>query len=134
MTTQSLSGQPSQVPGLTPLDRRRIQRAAELVAGEDHGPAAVTVLLGLADNEHLYRQAFTVTCNYLDLLLAVIEHLTGNAKDETTVADGDPVTLTEAVDALVAIREALDIPHGATVGDQETRDRILVERVVPRGR
>lgn len=30
--------------------------------------------------------------------------------------------------ALAAIREAIDIPHAATVGDEETRDRILIER------
>lgn len=30
--------------------------------------------------------------------------------------------------ALEAVLEALDIPHGATMGDQETRDAILVER------
>jgi hypothetical protein len=39
-------------------------------------------------------------------------------------------TLTDAParDALAAVFEALDIPHGATVGDQEIRDRILLER------
>lgn len=31
-------------------------------------------------------------------------------------------------EALDAVRDALDIPHAATVGEQETRDRILVER------
>jgi hypothetical protein len=31
----------------------------------------------------------------------------------------------ELLDALKAVREAIDIPHGATVGDQETRDEIL---------
>ncbi len=35
----------------------------------------------------------------------------------------------QLLDALTAVREALDIPHAATVGDQETRDAILVERV-----
>ena len=34
----------------------------------------------------------------------------------------------EALDALVAIREALDIPHAATMGDEETRNKILLER------
>jgi hypothetical protein len=34
----------------------------------------------------------------------------------------------ELLDALAAVREALGIPHAATVGDQETRDAILVER------
>ena len=38
----------------------------------------------------------------------------------------DPAQL---VDALRAVRAALAIPHAATVGDQETRDAILVERV-----
>lgn len=33
-----------------------------------------------------------------------------------------------ACDALAAVAEALDIPHGATAGDQETRGRILLER------
>lgn len=33
-------------------------------------------------------------------------------------------------DALAAVREALDIPHAATVGDDETRQRILDERLV----
>jgi hypothetical protein len=31
-------------------------------------------------------------------------------------------------DALAAVLEALDIPHAGTVGGQEVRDRILVER------
>jgi hypothetical protein len=30
--------------------------------------------------------------------------------------------------ALQAVREAIGIPNGATTGDQETRDKILVER------
>lgn len=34
----------------------------------------------------------------------------------------------ELVDALAAVREAIDIPNAATVGDQEVRDVILVER------
>jgi hypothetical protein len=34
----------------------------------------------------------------------------------------------ELLDALAAVHEALDIPNGATVADQETRDAILVER------
>jgi hypothetical protein len=34
----------------------------------------------------------------------------------------------QLLDALAAVREALDIPNAATVGDQETRDAILVER------
>jgi hypothetical protein len=35
----------------------------------------------------------------------------------------------ERLDALAAVREALDIPNGATVGDQRTRDAVLIERV-----
>lgn len=35
----------------------------------------------------------------------------------------------DLLDALRAVREALDIPHPATVGDGETHDRILQERV-----
>lgn len=34
----------------------------------------------------------------------------------------------ELLDALAAVREALDIPHAATVGDDEVRARILDER------
>jgi hypothetical protein len=34
------------------------------------------------------------------------------------------------LDALRAVREAIDIPHPATVGDGETHDRILKERVL----
>jgi hypothetical protein len=34
----------------------------------------------------------------------------------------------ELLDALTAVREALDIPHAATVGDDETRAKILDER------
>lgn len=33
------------------------------------------------------------------------------------------------LDALAAVREALDIPHAATVGDDETRAKILDERL-----
>ncbi len=40
------------------------------------------------------------------------------------------ITIHEYRDALEAVREALDIPHGATVGDQEIRDRILIKRVM----
>ncbi len=32
------------------------------------------------------------------------------------------------LDALAAVHEALYIPNGATMGDQETRDAILIER------
>ncbi|MGH3193113.1 MAG: hypothetical protein ACRDOL_38860 [Streptosporangiaceae bacterium] len=34
----------------------------------------------------------------------------------------------DLLDVLRAVREAIGIPHGATVGDQEVRDAILVER------
>jgi hypothetical protein len=34
----------------------------------------------------------------------------------------------ELLDALTAVRDAIAIPNAATVGDQETRDAILVER------
>jgi hypothetical protein len=34
----------------------------------------------------------------------------------------------QLLDALAAVREALGIPNGATMGDQEIRDRILAER------
>lgn len=37
-------------------------------------------------------------------------------------------TREELLDALRAVREAIAIPHAATVGDQEVRDRLLVER------
>ena len=36
----------------------------------------------------------------------------------------------ELLEALRAVREAIDIPHPATVGDGETYDRILKERVL----
>ena len=34
----------------------------------------------------------------------------------------------QATDALRAVLEALDIPHAATAGEQEVRDRIFMER------
>lgn len=40
------------------------------------------------------------------------------------------ITIHEYRDALEAAREALDIPHGASVGDQCIRDAILMERVM----
>ena len=39
-----------------------------------------------------------------------------------------PITEADARDALAAVLEALDIPHAATMGGQETRDKILIER------
>jgi hypothetical protein len=39
-----------------------------------------------------------------------------------------PITEAAARDALAAVLEALDIPHAATMGDQETRNKILLER------
>ena len=36
----------------------------------------------------------------------------------------------DLVDALRAVREAIDIPHAATVGDEKTRDKILIDRVM----
>lgn len=42
--------------------------------------------------------------------------------DATPARDG-------LLDALHAVLEAVDIPHAATVGEQRTRDTILVERV-----
>ena len=39
-----------------------------------------------------------------------------------------PIPESAVRDALAAVAEALDIPHGATAGDQETRDKILLER------
>jgi hypothetical protein len=38
-------------------------------------------------------------------------------------------TQDELVEVLRAVREAIDIPHGATVGDQEKRDALLIERI-----
>jgi hypothetical protein len=35
----------------------------------------------------------------------------------------------ELLDALTAVREALDIPHAATVGDDEARAKILYRRL-----
>jgi hypothetical protein len=40
------------------------------------------------------------------------------------------ITLTEALHALTAVLKALDIPHAATVGDEEIRTKILLERVM----
>lgn len=37
-------------------------------------------------------------------------------------------TRDELLDALRAVLEAIDVPHAATTGEQEKRDRILVER------
>jgi uncharacterized alpha-E superfamily protein len=34
----------------------------------------------------------------------------------------------DLLDALAAVREALDIPNGATMGDEEIRDKIFMER------
>jgi hypothetical protein len=39
------------------------------------------------------------------------------------------MTSDDLLDALRAVLEAIDIPNGATMGDQEIRDRILIERV-----
>ncbi|MGA2826527.1 MAG: hypothetical protein ABSF03_10425 [Streptosporangiaceae bacterium] len=36
----------------------------------------------------------------------------------------------ELLTALEAVREAIDIPHAATVGDAETRAKILDERLI----
>ena len=36
----------------------------------------------------------------------------------------------ERLDALAAVREAIDIPYAATVGDDETRTAILLRRVM----
>jgi hypothetical protein len=38
-------------------------------------------------------------------------------------------TRDELLDALHAVRETIDIPHAATVGEQEKRDAILIDRV-----
>jgi hypothetical protein len=58
--------------------------------------------------------------------------LTGAAHDDIEItsrygADSTPAP-DDLLDALRAVLEAIDIPHAATVGDQELRDRILVER------
>lgn len=39
-------------------------------------------------------------------------------------------TRDELLDALRAVREAIDIPHPATIGDGEIHDRILKERLL----
>ncbi|GFH38890.1 hypothetical protein [Streptomyces pacificus] len=41
-----------------------------------------------------------------------------------------PIPATESRALLAAVREALDIPHPATVGDAEVHDRILEARVM----
>jgi hypothetical protein len=48
-----------------------------------------------------------------------------NATTTTT-----PTPAADLLDALAAVREAIGIPHAATVGDAETRDAILVERAM----
>jgi hypothetical protein len=45
---------------------------------------------------------------------------------QNKMPDPDPGELRNALEA---VREALDIPHAATVGDEETRTAILLERV-----
>jgi hypothetical protein len=42
--------------------------------------------------------------------------------------DQQAATAREYLDTLTAVREALDIPHSATMGDEETRTAILIER------
>ena len=44
---------------------------------------------------------------------------------DASIPENDSALL---LDALTAVRDALDIPNAATVGDQETRDLILIER------
>jgi hypothetical protein len=82
MSTQPLSSQTVQVPGLTLRDRYHIQRAVSLICqGEErHTLAAV---LGLADDGHLYEKAFGEAARVLDLMVALVERLTGN--DETGI-------------------------------------------------
>jgi hypothetical protein len=50
---------------------------------------------------------------------------TSACADNTTVTAPEPVR-----DLLAAVLEALDIPHPATIGDTETHDRILNDRVI----
>ena len=45
-----------------------------------------------------------------------------------TPGDGEQATHNYR-DALTAVLEALDVPHAATVGDEEIRNKILIERV-----
>jgi hypothetical protein len=47
----------------------------------------------------------------------------------TTVQSSSPPDAGELLYVLTAIRAALAVPHAATVGEQETRDAILLERV-----
>lgn len=46
----------------------------------------------------------------------------------TTAPDTAQPTREDLFAALLAVRESIDIPHAATVGEQEIRDRILIER------
>ena len=46
-----------------------------------------------------------------------------NATATATIPDAG-----QLLDALAAVREAFAIPNGATMGDQQTRDAILLER------
>jgi hypothetical protein len=87
MSTQPhpLPAPSSQVRGLTLRDRYHIQRAVSLVVeGEER--ATLARFLGLADDEQLYPQALTVALNHLDMLVALVERLTGN--EETGIGGG----------------------------------------------
>jgi hypothetical protein len=81
----STSLSPVQAPalGLTLRDRYHVQRAVSLICeGEERHTLAK--FLGLADDEQLYEKALVVALNYLDMMVALVERLTGN--DETGIA------------------------------------------------
>jgi hypothetical protein len=82
MSTQPLSSQTVQVPGLTLRDRFHIQRSAALIV-EGEEAHTLAAYLGVADDGHLYEKAFGEAARVLDLMVALVERLTGN--DETGI-------------------------------------------------
>jgi hypothetical protein len=87
MINQSLPGPAPGAAGLTLRDRYHIQRAVGLVCeGEERSTLAR--FLGLADDDQLYPQALIVALNHLDMLVAIVERLSGYEETGITVAGG----------------------------------------------
>jgi hypothetical protein len=83
-----LSGPASKAPGLTLLDKYHIQRAVGLICeGEER--STLVAFQGLADDERLYQQALIVALNHLDMLVALVERLTGNQESGLTLLVGE---------------------------------------------
>jgi hypothetical protein len=86
-TSQPLSSPALGTPGLTLRDKYHIQRAVGLICeGEERHSLAE--YLGILDDEHLYEKALTVTLNHLDMLVALIERLTGHGEDGVLTPPG----------------------------------------------